>query len=521
VEPLIRVRRALLSASDRTGLPEFARGLQEAGVDLIATGGTATALRAAGLAVREVSEVTGAPEILDGRVKTLHPAVHAGLLYRRDRADDEAALAAHGYGPIDLVAVTLYPFGEALARGETGNALVEMIDIGGPSLIRAAAKNHRFVVAVTAPEQYGEVLAELRSAGGVPAALAARYAIAAFARTAAYDLAVAAGLAEMSDAAAWPPPVAGCAGVTPQGLRYGENPHQRGALYYDPLSAHHGWGAVRILSGKELSYTNILDVEAATRAVAEFDEPAAVIVKHATPCGAAVRSTVADAFAEALAGDPVSAYGCVAAVNRAVDAAAAEAINATPFLEVLAAPGYEPAAFESLKNRKTRRFLAAPRAMFNLGAWPRPTMRALRGALLVQDPDTRVVQRGDLHVVTERAPGDTELEDLLFAWHVVRHARSNACVLARGRATVGIGAGTTNRLDAVRLAVHTAGERACGAVLASDGFFPMADGLEAAIAAGVTAVIQPGGSIRDEEVAAAANKAGVAMAFTGVRAFVH
>ncbi len=519
----IAIRRALLSAWDKTGVVDFARALAACGVEILSTGGTAALLRREGVTLRDVSEVTGFPEILDGRVKTLHPAIHAGILARRAHGGDRAVLATHAIGEIDLVCVALYPFAETLARGADDDELVEMIDVGGPAMLRAAAKNHADVVVVSDRAQYAGILADLAAHGGVRRETARRLAVEAFARTAAYDATVARGLAErlLPAGEAWPPPVVAALGVEPRTLRYGENPHQRGALYLDPVRGGDGWGAARVLSGKELSYTNILDVELATRAVASFTRPAAVIVKHATPCGVAEDESPSRAYARALAGDPVSAYGCVAAVNRPVDEELAAAINDTPFLEVLAAPAFTPEGFARLKNTKTRRFVELPAAMFDATAWSEPWVRPVRGGVLVQDPELHTLDAASLRVVTARAPSEGEQAALVFAWQVVRHARSNAIVLARDGATVGIGAGTTSRVEAVHAALRTAGDRAAGAVIASDAFFPMADGLEAAARAGVTAAIQPGGSIRDEEVIAAANAAGMAMVLTGVRCFVH
>jgi len=514
--PALPIRRALLSAHDKTGLPELGRGLAELGVELVSTGGTARALRDAGLAVVDVAAITGAPEMLGGRVKTLHPAIHGGLLARRNEPGDMAALAALGIGPIDLLVASLYPFGATLASGAEFESCVEQIDVGGPAMIRAAAKNHAAVAVLTDPAEYGELLERLVSDGGTDEPYRRRQAAKAFARTAAYDAAVAAWLAAETGADAFPERLT-LSGQLRQRLRYGENPHQSAAFYVtDPAAA--GLGAARQAQGKELSYNNLADADAALALVAEFHEPAVAIVKHANPCGVAVGRHLAEAHVKALACDPVSAFGGIVACNRHLDRAAAEAV-ARVFTEVVIAPGADEAACAVFAAKPNLRLLLLDQMPKAAGR----EARTLLGGLLVQDRDTAVLDQAELRVVTDRAPSEPELRDLLFAWSVVRHVKSNAIVLARDGATVGIGSGQMSRVDAVELAARKAerhaGSRGC--VAASDAFFPFPDGLEAAIAAGATAAIQPGGSVRDAEVIAAADRAGVAMVLTGRRHFRH
>jgi len=510
------IRRALLSVADKTGLVDFARSLAERGVVLLSTGGTARRLREAGLDPIEVSTVTGFPEILDGRIKTLHPAVHAGLL-ATDSAEHEATLAALGIAPIDLLVVDLYPFEAARARDASFAECVEQIDVGGPAMIRAAAKNHERVTVVVDPADYGPILAELARAGGTSSETRRRLAAKAFARTSAYDAAIAAFFQEACGELFPERLVLAAERIEP--LRYGENPHQRAALYRR-ADARPGVATARRRQGKELSYNNLLDADAALEAVVEHAEPAAVIVKHANPCGVAVGADLLEAWRKALACDPVSAFGGIVAVNRPLDAATAEAMTAL-FLEVVVAPGIEPEAAARLASKPGLRVLVLDR-LPDPGA-PGLVVRSLGGGLLVQTRDVGSDDPASWRVVTRRSPTEAEWADLAFAWKVVRHTRSNAIVLARDRATVGIGMGETSRVDAARHAVERmergAGRGAC--VVASDAFFPFPDGLEAAIAGGATACIQPGGSRRDAEVIAAADRAGVAMVFTGRRHFRH
>ncbi len=520
------IARALLSVSDKTGLVGFAQALAEMNVALVSTGGTARALAEAGLAVADVAAVTGFPEMLDGRVKTLHPAIHGGILARRDLGTHDAALAAHGIAPIDLVVVNLYPFAAAVARGAPVAECIENIDIGGPSLMRGAAKNHEFVTIVTDPGDYDRVLAAMRSHGGATTLeLRRALAAAAFARTAAYDAAIAAWFAAQ-DGELFPATLA-LAGERAQLLRYGENPHQQAALYVGgPRRA--GVATARQVQGKELSYNNLNDTDAAFALACEFSEPAIAIIKHANPCGAAIADDLVQAYAKALACDPVSAFGGIVAVNRALDADTAAAI-AKLFVEVVIAPEITPEARAILARKNALRVLVA-------GALPDPRapgmqLRALAGGYLLQTRDAGRADAATLRTVTKRAPTAAEIDDLLFAFAVAKHVKSNAIVYAKDGATVGIGAGQMSRVDAARIAAWKAEEAATaaglavprtrGAVAASDAFFPFADGLEAIVAAGATAVIQPGGSVRDQEVIDAADRAGLAMVFTGMRHFRH
>ncbi|MCU0306987.1 MAG: bifunctional phosphoribosylaminoimidazolecarboxamide formyltransferase/IMP cyclohydrolase [Thermoleophilia bacterium] len=512
--------RALLSVSDKAGLADFARGLADLGVELVSTGGTAAALRTAGLEVVDVSTVTGHPEILGGRVKTLHPKVHGGILARGDHEQDAADVSAAGITLIDLVVVNLYPFEETAARrGATEAEVIEQIDIGGPAMIRAAAKNHGRVAVVTSPGQYEQVLAEMRASGGaVSAETRRRLAAAAFSRTARYDAAIAAWMAEPGDL----PDELTISFRKEMDLAYGENPHQRGAYYAEAGARTHLLGGVRKLHGKDLSYNNLLDVDSARGLVAEFELPAVAIIKHNNPCGCAMATDLVTAYDRALACDPVSAFGGVFAVNRTVDLALAERL-AEMFVEVLWAPAYEPEALEVLTRKKNVRLLEVgdQRRPSNPGE---PDLRRVLGGLLVQDQDSAAEERASMQVVTSHAPSEAQWGDLLFAWRVAKHVKSNAIIFVRDLATVGIGAGQMSRVDSVRLAIEkaaAAGLAVPGAALASDAFFPFADGPQAAIDAGVTSIVQPGGSVRDQEVVEAVERQGVAMVFTGRRHFRH
>lgn len=518
------IRRALLSVSDKSGIVEFARFLASQGAEILSTGGTAAAIRAAGIPVKDVSEHSGFPEILDGRVKTLVPAVHGGLLGRRDREEHVAQMAAHGIAPIDLVAVNLYPFEATVARGAGFDECVENIDIGGPAMIRSAAKNHASVVVVTEPDQLAEVRVELET-GGTTLALRRRLAQAAYARTAAYDAAISTWFAAQLGETF--PLRFTVSGALRQPLRYGENPHQAAAFYADG-TARPGLATATQVQGKELSYNNLNDTDAAFECAAEFERPAVVIVKHANPCGVAEADGLATAWDLALRCDPVSAFGGIVAVNRTLDAATAERIAAI-FTEVVVAPDADAGARAVFARKKNLRLLLT-------GGMPDPAapgvlVRSVAGGFLAQTRDTGRVTANSLRVVTRRSPTEAEIADLLFAFRVCKHVKSNAIVYARGLATVGIGAGQMNRLESARIAAWKAEAAAKaaglpeslakGSVVASDAFFPFADGLEAAAAAGVTAVIQPGGSVRDAEVIAAADAAGLAMVFTGMRHFRH
>jgi phosphoribosylaminoimidazolecarboxamide formyltransferase/IMP cyclohydrolase len=524
MQDVVPVARALISVSDKTGLVPFALALAARRVEILSTGGSARALREAGVPVKEVSEHTGFPEILDGRVKTLVPHIHGGILGRRDLAEHQAQMAAHGIAPIDLVVVNLYPFEATVARGAPYADCVENIDIGGPALIRAAAKNHAFVAVLTDASQYGAALKELEEKGGTTLALRRRLAFEAYACTAAYDSAITGWFAQQHEARF--PPRFGFAGTLRQELRYGENPHQQAAFYV--TDTRPGVATSVQVQGKELSYNNLNDTDAAFECAAEFEAPTVAIIKHATPCGVASAATLAEAWDLAFRCDPVSPFGGIVAVNRKLDGPAAERIAAI-FTEVIIAPDADDAAKAAVARKKNLRLLLT-------GGMPDPagkglTFKRLSGGFLVQTRDDGRVTRAMLKVVTKRAPTEAEIADLLFAFRVCKHVKSNAIVYAKDGATVGIGGGQPNRVDSARIAAWKAVEAAKaagvpepltrGSVVASDAFFPFADGLQAAVAAGATAVIQPGGSMRDKEVIEAADAAGIAMVFTGMRHFRH
>ena len=521
---LVTIRRALISVSDKSGMVEFAQKLAEQGVEILSTGGSARTLRQAGVPVKDVSEHTGFPEILDGRVKTLVPQIHGGILGRRDLLEHLEQMELHHIAPIDLVIVNLYPFEATVASGAAAPDCIENIDIGGPALIRAAAKNHEFVVIVTDPTQYADVLSEIAATKGTSLALRRRLAGEAYARTAAYDAAISSWFAGQQKIEF--PPRLTIAGQLRQTLRYGENPHQQAAFY--ATDARPGVATAEQIQGKELSYNNFNDTDAAFECVAEFTDPTVVIVKHANPCGVATAASISEAWDRALACDPVSAFGGIVALNRTLDAAAAEKI-AGIFTEVIVAPDADADARAILARKKNLRLLLT-------GALPDPAapgllIKTLAGGFLAQSRDAGRVARETLKLVTERAPTAQELEDLLFAFRVCKHVKSNAIIYAKNGATVGIGAGQMSRVDSARIAGWKGAEAARaaglegsltqGSVVASDAFFPFADGLLAAIEAGATAVIQPGGSMRDDEVIKAANEAGIAMVFTGMRHFRH
>ena len=523
----IPVTRALLSVSDKTGIVDLATALAAKGVALVSTGGTAKALREAGLTVDDVSDLTGFPEMMDGRVKTLHPKVHGGLLAVRDDPAHVASMREHGIAPIDLVVVNLYPFEATVAKGAARDEVIENIDIGGPSMVRSAAKNHAHVAILTDPADYAGVLAEL-DAGGTTLATRRRLAAKAFAATGAYDSAIAQWFAFSDQGETFPATLPLAFTRHAEELRYGENPHQSAALYL-PRGPHaRGIAQAEQLQGKALSYNNLNDADAALELVAEFRDgpPTVVIVKHANPCGVASGETVLDAYHAAFACDTVSAFGGIVAVNRPLDGATAEAISAI-FTEVVVAPDADADARAVFARKKNLRLLIA-------GELPDPTrgglaIKSIAGGLLVQSRDNG--RLGELKVVTRRAPTEQELADCRFAWTVAKHVKSNAIVYARDGATAGVGAGQMNRLESARIAAWKAKDAAekagwaqpqtIGSGVASDAFFPFADGLLAAVEAGATAVIQPGGSIRDDEVIAAADEAGLAMVFTGMRHFRH
>jgi phosphoribosylaminoimidazolecarboxamide formyltransferase/IMP cyclohydrolase len=522
---MTRVRRALLSVHDKTGVVEFARGLDALGAEILSTGGTAKLLRESGVPVVDVAEVTGFPEMLDGRVKTLHPGVHGGILARRELPEHVAALERHGIRPIDLVAVTLYPFERTVARpGVSLEEAIENIDIGGPSMIRGAAKNHAHVAVITDPGQYGPVLEELRQGGGVLAdATRFRLAAEAFRRTAQYDAAIAAYLREPGAAAAAGfPERLPVDGALAQTLRYGENPHQA-AAFYRPTGDALGLSAATQLHGPELSYNNLLDWSAALGLLLEFEDPAAVVIKHTNPCGVALGQTVGEAARKAKACDPVSIYGGIVGLNRTVDLEVVKELSGI-LLEILFAPAYEPDALEEIRRTKKKcRVFQLPCARAAYPARMRE-VRSVWGGVLLQEADLTDLDPASLRIVSKRPPTEAELRGLRFGWRVAKHAKSNAIVLATGDQVVGVGAGQMNRVDSARIAVMRARElglETTGSVCASDAFFPFRDGLDVVAKAGVTAVIHPGGSVRDEEVVAAADEHGMAMVVCGIRHFKH
>ncbi|HEV2284756.1 MAG TPA: bifunctional phosphoribosylaminoimidazolecarboxamide formyltransferase/IMP cyclohydrolase [Steroidobacteraceae bacterium] len=526
--PSLPVRRALLSVSDKTGLVELARALQQRGIEILSTGGTARLLASAGVAVREVASWTGFPEIMDGRVKTLHPKIHGGLLGRR--GVDDQVMAQHGIGPIDLLVVNLYPFAATVARpGCTYEDAIENIDVGGPAMLRAAAKNHDSVLVVVDPADYPQLLKELDThQGASDTATRARLAAKAFAHTASYDAMVAAYLqahtAGVAAAAGRPPFPATLALVFEkvQDLRYGENPHQAAAFYRDPAARGASIARAAMLQGKDLSFNNIADADTAIECVRQFAGPACVIVKHANPCGAALAPSVLEAYERAYRTDPTSAFGGIIAFNRELDGATARAITSRQFVEVLAAPSVAHEAAQVLAGRPNVRVLA----LGDLGAGSQDALelRSVGGGLLTQTRDLADLPESELRVPTRRKPSETEMADLKFAWTVCRFVKSNAIVLARERATVGVGAGQMSRVYSTRLAAMKAADEklvVAGAVLASDAFLPFRDNLDVAAGFGVRALIQPGGSVRDAEVIAAADEHDMAMVFTGMRHFRH
>jgi len=509
-----RIQRALISVTDKTGVVEFAQGLRDLGVEIISTGGTARALESAGVPVREVSELTGFPEMLDGRLKTIHPRVAGGVLAIRANSEHMQSLAAHSIPLIDMVVVNLYQFEKVAAKqGVPLSELIANIDIGGPTLIRAAAKNYQDVAVVVSPDDYPAILEELheREASLCEPTLW-RLAKKAFALTAAYDRAISARLARVGvEDDSGLPAFLDIRAPRALDLRYGENPHQKAALY---SLRQGGIAAAEQLQGKELSYNNLVDLDAAWQLIREFDRPAAAIIKHTNPCGCAEESTLAESYRRAFQADPVSAFGGVLAFNRAVDRETAEEIAKT-FIEAIAAPGYDAAARELLAAKKNLRLLAVSRAP------DENVVKSISGGYLVQTPDTYRLDRGACHVKTERAPTEDEWRALEFAWKVCKHVKSNAIVYAREGQTVSVGAGQMSRVDAVKVGAMKAVLPLKGTVLASDAFFPFPDGVEEAAKHGITAVIQPGGSVGDEKVLAAANQLGLAMVFTGVRHFRH
>jgi len=511
------IRTALVSVSDKTGLVEFCRQLSELGVQLLSTGGTARALEQQGIPVIPVSQYTGSPEILDGRVKTLHPKVHGGILAIRSNPEHMATIQEHGIRPIDMVVVNLYPFVKTIQTpGVTAEEAIEQIDIGGPSMIRSAAKNHRDVTVVVDPADYPRVVAEMKAGNGATSeAERRRLAQKAFEHTSSYDAAIAAYFASPSEKTE-ELPVAMLLTLTRQSsLRYGENPHQRAALYGEECPT--GVVAARQIQGKQLSFNNYIDLEAASSLASEFEEPFCAIIKHTNPCGSALGATLAEAYERALECDPVAAYGSVIGFNQEVDAATAEKM-ASLFIEAVIAPGFSNEALELLSAKKNLRVMVLPG-----GEKPDRDydFKRISGGFLVQDRDRFYIGEKDLRTVTTRAPEPGEIVDLLFAWRVCKHVKSNAILYAKDGRSLGVGAGQMSRVDSARLAVSKARFPLAGAVMASDAFFPFRDGIDEAAAAGIGAVIQPGGSVRDEEVIQAANEHGMAMVFTGLRHFKH
>ncbi|QDU39933.1 Bifunctional purine biosynthesis protein PurH [Maioricimonas rarisocia] len=521
-------RRALVSVSDKTGLAEFARGLAELGFEILSTGGTSRFLKEAGLSVIDVSDYTGFPEIMEGRVKTLHPKIHGAILGRPDLADDAAAIAEHGIVPFELVVCNLYPFEQTVAReGVTIPEAIENIDIGGPSMIRSAAKNHAYVGVVTRPDQYDRVLDSLK-AGPLDAGLRRDLARAAFDMTARYDTAIASWFASIEETDAEEADARFPQTLTPSyqrrsTLRYGENPHQAAAFYVEGAPAGGTLASAKQLNGKELSYNNLLDLDAALAIAREFSEPAAVVIKHTNPCGCGIASTQKEAFEKAYAGDPVSAFGSILGFNRPLDAETAESLcEPGRFIEAIIAPGYDEEAFELLttkpKWKSNVRLMECPAMLDRVSAID---FRTVSGGLLVQERDDQAEPIGEWKSVTKRSPSEEEHRDLDFAWKVCKHVKSNAIVLAKGGMVIGVGAGQMSRLDSSFIAAFKAGDRAHGAVIASDAFFPFRDGIDEAAKAGVRAAIQPGGSRGDEEVITACNENDIAMLFTGRRHFRH
>jgi phosphoribosylaminoimidazolecarboxamide formyltransferase / IMP cyclohydrolase len=515
----VTIKRALVSVSDKRGIVEFCRELSKLGVEIVSTGGTSSLLSKEGIPVIGISEVTGFPEIMDGRVKTLHPAVHSGLLAVRDNEEHQRQMKELGLGYIDLVVVNLYPFAETIAKpGVTYEDAIENIDIGGPTMLRSAAKNHAFVSVVVDADDYSTVLEEIRKDGDTELNTRKRLAAKVFRHTAAYDALISDYLSNVTGE-----PLPERYTVTYekiQDLRYGENPHQQAAFYRQPLAAKGTLTTAKQLHGKELSYNNINDANAALQIVKEFSEPAVVAVKHMNPCGVGIGGSIYEAYSKAYAADPTSIFGGIVAANRIIDGDTAKKLSEI-FLEIVLAPGFTKEALEILTKKKNIRLLDMGELSPSEQAESRFVVTSIEGGMVVQQNDIHAVDPDALTVVTERAPSEEELKQLLFSWKVVKHVKSNAIVLAADNMTIGVGAGQMNRVGAAKIAIEQAGEKAKGAVLASDAFFPMGDTLELAAKAGITAVIQPGGSIKDEESIKVANEYGIAMVFTGVRHFKH
>lgn len=520
---VLKIKRVLISVYDKTGLVEFAKALAGHDIEILSTGGTLAAIKKAGVHAVSVSTFTGAPEILGGRVKTLHPKIHAGILYRRDNEEDVAEMTRQEYKPIDMVVVNFYPFEKTVADlNSTESEVIENIDIGGPTMLRAAAKNYIGVAIVTNPESYNRVIEELNNNdGGLSLETRQNLAGEAFNLTNHYDSAVAKYFAiGREDEGEQAPSRLDCSFKLKSSLRYGENPHQKATFYYDEQYDGPSLSRAELLSGKELSYNNISDLDATLDMLLDFEEPFACVIKHANPCGAAIGKSIAEAFKTAHDSDPLSAFGSIIGLNRHVDLATAELLHKTHFVECVIAPGYDDEALALMKKKKNRRLLVLPEIA---NGQPRGEMVAkyIRGGVLYQTADDIETLESSLTTVSKRKPTDDEIKSLLFAWKMVKHTKSNAIVIVKDTATVGIGMGQTSRVDASALAVKRAGDRAKGAVLASDAFFPMPDGIEVATNAGVTAIIQPGGSKGDPQAIEVVDKSGVAMMFTGIRHFKH
>ncbi len=509
-----KVKNALISVWNKENLEELARGLSELGVNIISSGGTAEFLRSRGIQVTEVHEVTGFPEILNGRIKTIHPTIHAGILAKRDVHAHMKTLEEKRIRPIDIVIVNLYPFVETVSReGVTVEEAVENIDIGGPTLIRAAAKNYKDVIVIVNPARYGEILKELGEKGDVSERTRLELAVEAFAYTAAYDSAIHTYFENIVGEGA-PPKFFGLSYRKATDLRYGQNPHQRAALYVEPRA----WGiaSAKLYQGKEISFNNLLDLDAALDVLREFEETTAVVIKHTNPCGVACDPEIERAYVKARECDPISAFGGIVGLNRKVNEATAREIVST-FIEAVVAPAYDPGALEIMKQKKNMRVLE----LASLAKGPRFRFKHVTGGLLVEEDDSTLLPPEGVRVVTERKPTPQEMEELIFAWKVVKHVKSNAIVVAKNKQAVGVGAGQTSRIDSTEIAIKKAGSRARGAVLASDAFFPFPDSVKKAAEAGITAIIQPGGSIRDKESIEEANRTGIAMVLTGMRHFKH
>lgn len=513
---MAKVKQALISVSDKAGIVEFARALHELGIKIISTGGTMKAIQAAGIPVTYVSDITRFPEMMDGRVKTLHPYIHGGILAVRDNPEHQKALKEHGISTIDLVVVNLYPFRETIAKdGVTLAEAVENIDIGGPSMIRAAAKNFHDVAILVNPERYEQVLNELKENGEVSDRTRMELSREAFAHTAAYDACITTYLAGQLGEGDYPNEIHSVYEKV-QELRYGENPHQSAAFYREKFATT-GIAVAKQLNGKELSFNNIVDVEAAYRLVSDFDQPAAAVIKHTNPCGAGIGATLSEAYEKAYDADPLSAYGGIVALNRTVDQKTAELVART-FMEAVIAPAFDEGALAVLTKKKNLRLLTVP--LLNEADQPFD-MKKVSGGVLLQQTDHKAESKETMQVVTKTAPTEAEWEQLLFAWKIVKHVKSNAIVMVADSMTIGVGAGQMNRVGSVEIAMKQAGEKSKGAVLSSDAFFPFRDSIDAAAKAGIRAIIEPGGSIRDQECIDAANEHGIAMVFTNVRHFKH